>query len=93
MRRRRRQRLQLERSGPWIGVGGLVIVLWFAIASVLYAPWWGVALNVAMLVPQAMLLRRWMKTRPAWCVIVPVIGTVLTVALAFVGAHYWAWGH
>lgn len=93
MRRRRNRRLQLERSGPWIGVGGLVIVLWFAIASVLYAPWWGVLLNFALIVPQAILLRRWMKSRPAWCVLVPVIGTALSVLIAFVGAHYWGWGH
>ena len=90
-RRRRNRRLQLDRSGPWIGVGGLVIVLWFAIGSVLYAPWWGVLLNLALIVPEGMLLRRWMKSRPAWCVLVPVIGTAAYVLVAFIGAHFWGW--
>ena len=49
-RRRRRGRLKLERSGPWIGVVGLVVLLWLAISTVIYAPWWGVLLHVAAIV-------------------------------------------
>jgi hypothetical protein len=93
MRRRRKKRIQLTRSGPWIGIGGLVIVLWFAIGSVLYAPWWGVLLNLVLLVPEAVLLKRWANSRPAWCVLVPLIGTAAYVLVAFVGAHYWGWSH
>lgn len=91
MRRRRTRQVQLERSGPWIGIGGLVIVLWFAIGSILYAPWWGVALNLALIVPQAVLLRRWARSKPAWCVLVPLAGTAASILTAFLGARYWGW--
>lgn len=87
-----RSTVQLERSGPWIGVGGLFIVLWFAIASVLYAPWWGVALNLALLAPQVWLVARWARTKPTWCVGVPIVGAIVVAALAYVGATWWGWG-
>ena len=86
-----RRKLRLQRSGPWIGVAGMFIVLWYAITSVLYAPWWGVVLSLALLIPSSMLLARWARSRPAWCVTVPVIGAALNGALAYVGATYWGW--
>ena len=86
------KRLKFERSGPWIGIAGLVIVLWYSIASVLYAPWWGVLLSFALLVPQAWLLARWARTRPTWCVAVPLVGALANALLAYAGATWWGWG-
>lgn len=86
------KKLEFQRSGPWIGVTGLVVVLWFALSSVLYAPWWGVLLSLALLVPQAFLLARWARTKPSWCVAVPVVGAAANALLAVIGAIWWGWG-
>jgi hypothetical protein len=87
-----RRKLKLDRSGPWIGVAGMFIVLWYAISSVLYAPWWGVLLSLALLVPESMLLARWARTKPGWCVVVPILGALLNAGLAYGGATWWGWG-
>lgn len=92
MRRRRRRRgAGLDRSGPWIGVVGLLMVLWCSVATVLFAPWWGVVLAFALLVPQAWLVARWARPHPRWCVVVPVVGLVAWVGLAVLGATAWGW--
>jgi hypothetical protein len=94
VRRRRRRRgpgLRLERSGPWIAVVGLLVVLWCTVSTVLFAPWWGVVLAVALLLPQVWLVSRWARSRPAWSPLVPVAGLVAWVALAALGASLWDW--
>ena len=94
MRRRRRRRgrgLRLERSGPWIAVVGLLMVLWCTVSTVLFAPWWGGALAVVLMLPQVWLVRRWSRTRPAWTPVVPVVGLLAWAALAVLGAQLWSW--
>ncbi|MCW2768704.1 MAG: hypothetical protein JWR27_137 [Aeromicrobium sp.] len=94
MRRRRRRRgrgLQLGRSGPWIGVAGLLVVLWCTVTTGLFAPWWGIVLAFVLLVPQVVLVSRWARTHPTWCMWVPVVGVLAWVALAWVGATAWDW--
>lgn len=91
MRRRRRGGLNLQRSGPWIGVVGLLMVLWCSVSTGLFAPWWGVVIAFALLVPQVWLVARWARTRPAWCVWVPVVGLVVWVGYAWLGAVLWDW--
>ena len=55
--------LKLERSGPWIGVTGMFVMLWLAFTSVfLYAPWWGFLLHLIVLASFVPLLRSWAKT-------------------------------
>lgn len=85
------RRIRLERSGPWIGVGGLFIVLWISISTVLYAPWWGLVLALLMLAPQAIVLSRWSKTRPARCPWIPMLGLIGWFALVLIGVHFWNW--
>ena len=94
MRRRRRRRgrgLHLERSGPWIAVVGLLMVLWCSVSTGLFAPWWGVVIAFVMLVPQVWLLSRWARTHPTWCVWVPVVGLVAWFAYAWLGATLGDW--
>ncbi|WP_456697560.1 hypothetical protein [Aeromicrobium sp. P5_D10] len=92
MRRRRRRRgLKLERSGPWIGVVGLLMVLWCSVSTVLFAPWWGVVIAMALLIPQVWLVARWARTRPTWCMWVPVAGVAVWVAYAVSGARLLDW--
>ena len=91
MRRRRRRGLNLERSGPWIGVVGLLLVLWCSVSTGLFAPWWGVVIAFALLVPQVWLVARWARTRPTWCVWVPVVGLLVWFGYAWLGATVGDW--
>lgn len=91
MRRRRRRGLKLERSGPWIGVVGLLMVLWCSVSTVLFAPWWGVVIAMALLIPQIWLLTRWARTHPAWCIWIPVAGLATWITYAWWGAATLSW--
>lgn len=85
------RRIKLDRSGPWIGVGGLFVLLWMAISTSLYAPWWGVLLAIALIVPQAILMGRWARPHPSRCAWIPLFGLFLWFALVFVGVQWWGW--
>ena len=93
MRRRRRRRggLRLQRSGPWIAVVGLAVLLWLAISTVLYAPWWGVVLHVLVLVPVAAWVVRWARTRPVACTFVPLAGLSLLAVVSAIGVSAGGW--
>ncbi len=90
-RTRRRRGLQLDRSGPWIGAGGVFVNLWLTISSTLYAPWWGIVLLLSYLAPQVVLVRRWATSRPVRCAVVPVVGAVAWALTVLVGATWWGW--
>ncbi len=94
-RRRRRSRrggLQLQRSGPWIAVVGLLVLLWLAITTLAYAPWWGVVLHVVAIVPIAVWTSRWARTRPAASTFVPLAGLPLLAAVTALGVWLGDWG-
>ncbi|MCD9197433.1 hypothetical protein [Aeromicrobium wangtongii] len=94
MRRRRRRRaggLRLERSGPWIAVGGLFVLLWLAISTSVYAPWWGVILHVLILVPLVGWVASWARTRPTACTFVPLAGLPLLALVTAVGVGPGGW--
>lgn len=86
-----RRRLQWDRSGPWIAVVGLLMVLWCSVSTGLFAPWWGVAIAFALLAPQVWLVAKWARTRPRLTMAVPVVGLALWIGLAWVGAVVWDW--
>lgn len=90
-RRRRRRSLKLDRSGPWIAIVGLLMVLWCSIATFIYAPWWGVLLALALMVPQVLLVRKWATVKPKLTIAVPVVGLAAWALLSFVGAKWWGW--
>lgn len=75
-------RLNLDRSGPWIGWGGLVCLLWICGASVLLVPWWVVLLMLAMWSVCALLVLGWSRIHPVRVAYVPLAGLVLWFALA-----------
>jgi len=94
MRRRRRRRgrgLDLRRSGPWIAVVGLFVLLWLAIATSSYAPWWGVVLHVLVIVPVAVWVARWARTHPAACTFVPLAGLPLMAVVTAIGVGRGGW--
>lgn len=85
-------RLQLARSGPWIGYAGLACLLWIVIASVLFAPWWGVTLMLAMWVGGLLLALGWTRPHPAWVTWVPIVGLAAWGGLVAIGDVWWGWG-
>lgn len=66
-------------------------MLWLTISTVLYAPWWGMVLVLALLVPQVVLVRRWATRRPIWCPAVPAVGALAWLAVVLMGAFWWGW--
>jgi hypothetical protein len=90
-RRRRRGGLKLDRSGPWIGVAGLLVLLWLAITTMVYAPWWGVLLHIVVLVPIAVWTSRWARTRPAASAFVPLAGLPVLAVVTSLGVGLGGW--
>lgn len=94
MRRRRRRRgagLNLDRSGPWIAVGGLFVLLWLAISTSIYSPWWGVILHLLVLIPVVVWVVRWVQTRPVACTFVPLAGLPLLALVTAWGVSQGGW--
>lgn len=83
--------MRLERSGPWIGTGGLLVVLWLVVSTVLYAPWWGVVLHLLVLACFVPVLARRARTAPESCVLVPVAALGAWVAVNVVGVLVLGW--
>ncbi len=83
--------MRLERSGPWIGTGGLLVVLWLVVSTVLYAPWWGVVLHLLVLACFVPVLARRARTAPESCVLVPVAALGAWVAVNVVGVLLLGW--
>lgn len=85
------RRLDLRRSGPWIGLVGLVAVLWLYGASALVVPLWAVAALVLAWLVQLVLAIRWFHKRPYVVLLLPVAALVLWVAVVAAGAAWLGW--
>lgn len=83
--------LNLQRSGPWIGAGGLFVMLWLVVSTVLYAPWWGIALHLVVLVAFIPLLRRWSREDPPRAALVPLLAFGAWVVINAVGIFALSW--
>ena len=86
-----RRSIQLDRSGPWIAVVGLFMVLWCSVSTGLFAPWWGVVIAFALLIPQVWLVAKWARSHPRLTMLVPVVGLACWVGFAWLGAVAWDW--
>ncbi|MDQ4006864.1 MAG: hypothetical protein M3211_02055 [Actinomycetota bacterium] len=78
-------RLHLERSGPWIGVAGLVCMLWLYGASGLVAPGWAVVVLVLLWVVQFVLAIRWFNRRPYVVLAMPLVAAAIWFAAIMAG--------
>ena len=84
--------LKLERSGPWIGVTGLFVMLWLVFTSIfLYAPWWGFVLHLVVLALFVPLLKSWATTKPARCIWIPVYAFLAWCAINALGVLVFGW--
>ncbi|MDQ3155330.1 MAG: hypothetical protein M3Q98_01180 [Actinomycetota bacterium] len=84
-------RIHLERSGPWIGVAGLFVLLWIAVASSQFAPWWGVVLFVLLLIPGAVMVARLSRTQPRRAAWVPLGNLAVWFLITVLGLSFWGW--
>lgn len=86
-------RLNLQQSGPWIGIVGVLMVLFIGFPALfLYAPPLGVALILGLAVVQMIVIFRLAKRHPEWCVWVPVVGLVVYFLMLYSGVKWWGWG-
>ena len=84
--------LKLERSGPWIGVTGLFVMLWLVFTSVfLYAPWWGFVVHLVVLASFIPLLKSWARTQPARCIWIPSYAFLAWCAINALGVLVLGW--
>lgn len=85
----------LKQSGPWIGVGGVAMVLFIAFPAILpplgFAPWWGVLMILGLAAIQLIVIARLAKSRPERCAYVPLFGLLAYFALVYVGLQWWDW--
>lgn len=84
-------RIHLARSGPWIGAAGMFCLLWLCLASVLLAPWWGVALMLLMWALVGLLVLGWARLHPALSAITPLVGLVGWFVIVWAGDAWWGW--
>lgn len=87
----RRTSLQLDRSGPWIGVTGLIVMLWLVVSTTIYAPWWGVLVHLAVLACFVPVLRRTIAQHPARATWVPLYALAAWVGVNAVGVGLLDW--
>jgi hypothetical protein len=85
------RRLNLRRSGPWIGMAGLVCVLWLYGASALVAPLWAVPVLGALWLVQFVLACRWFSRRPYAVLAMPVVALALWLVVIFAGEALFGW--
>jgi len=83
-------RIHLERSGPWIGVAGLFVVLWISVASSRFAGW-GVVIYLIALVPGAVLVSRWARSHPKRAAWVPLGSLAVWLIITVTGLTFWGW--
>jgi hypothetical protein len=84
-------RLNLARPGPWIGAEGMLRLLWLYLASVLFAPWWGVAMMLVMWLLVGLLVLGWAHIHPARAAVTPLIGLVRWLAIVSAGDAWRGW--
>lgn len=84
-------RLRLSRSGPWIGVVGMVCLLWLDVASLLFAPWWGVLLMLGGWLLSLVLLLGWIRPQPRRSAFAPLAGLVVWGLVVWAGIGWWDW--
>ncbi len=85
------KKLNLRRSGPWIGMTGLVSVLWLYGAAGLVAPAWAVVALVALWLVQFVLACRWFNRRPYVVLVMPVIAIALWFGAIMAGGAFLGW--
>jgi hypothetical protein len=83
--------VSLRRAAPWIGIAGLVVVLWFYGFISLVAPWWMVPVMLVVWVGLLVLSLGWFRRHPYIVLTMPVVAVAIWVAVVSAGAHWLGW--
>ena len=79
------------RPAPWIAFAGLAVLLWLYLATLLLAPWWGVAVLLVCWAGLFGLTVRWSRTAPLRTLLVPVLGVAIWVGVVTGGEAWFGW--
>ena len=83
--------VSLRRSGPWFGLAGMFVALWFYGSIGLVAPWWVVPLMLALWgVLLAVLVRSW-TPRPLLAFAMPFIALAVWFGVVVAGGAWLDW--
>jgi hypothetical protein len=86
------KRLNLRRSGPWIGIAGLFCVLWLYGASKLAgATTTALVLLLLLWLVQFVLACRWFSRRPYAVLVMPVVALALWFGVIMAGHAFLDW--
>jgi hypothetical protein len=85
------KKLNLRQSGPWIGIAGLVSVLWLYGASGLVAPAWAVVVLLLLWLVQFVLACRWFSRRPYVVLVMPLVALGLWFVAVTAGDVFLGW--
>lgn len=80
-----------RRSGPWVGVAGMLVALWFYGFMALVAPWWVVPIMVALWIPMFLVVLKSFNRRPWVAFAMPLFALVVWFVTLVAGARWWGW--
>jgi len=84
-------RVNLERSGSWIGMAGVVVVLFLYGASGLLAPAWAVVVLLLVWLVHFVLACCWFQTRPYRVLALPFVAAAVWFGAMFIGGSLLGW--
>ena len=84
-------RLNLRRSGSFIGMAGMATVGFLYFASGLVAPAWAVVLLCLFWLALLILGFRWFMTRPLHVLALPFVAAAVWFLALTAGAHFLGW--
>lgn len=67
-------------------------MLWVTIASIRFAPWWGVTLYLLAWLFFVVLVVGWVRTRPKQSAYLPFANFGVWLGISALGAWVWNWG-
>jgi hypothetical protein len=81
----------MRRVAASVGVAGMVLALWFYLASGLVAPPWAVGVLLAIWVLMLVLCIRWFRRRPFVVLAMPLVAAAVWLAVISAGGAWLGW--
>lgn len=80
-----------RRSGPWVGMVGLLVALWFYGFVALVAPWWVVPIMLAVWLVFFVAGLLNFSRRPLLVLALPFVAMGLWFGVISAGGAWWGW--
>jgi hypothetical protein len=80
-----------RRSGPWVGMAGMVVALWFYGFVGLVAPWWVVPPMLVLWLLLMVVAVRNFTRRPLVVLATPLVAMALWFGVVSAGGAWWGW--